>query len=75
MRVTVILIVIGTLITVTKELVQGLDDLEIRGRMKNIQTTASLTSASILRRVLETYCHSDAGEKRSAKAGVKKNLK
>ena len=34
----VILIVISALGTVTKRLVQGLEDLEIRGRVKTIQT-------------------------------------
>ena len=47
-------IVIGALGTITKELVQGLEDLEIRGRVKTIQTTALLRSARILRRVLKT---------------------
>ena len=46
---TPILIVIGALGTVTKGLVQGLDDLEITGRVETAQTTALL-----LRRVLET---------------------
>ena len=32
---TVILIVIGTLSTVTKGLIKGLEDLEVRGRVKN----------------------------------------
>ena len=50
MKVTVILIVIGTLGTVTKGLVKGLEDLEIR---ETIQTTALLRSARILRKVLE----------------------
>ena len=54
MKVTVIPIVIGALGTVTEELVQGLEDLEIRGRVETIQTTALLRSARILRRVLET---------------------
>ena len=39
---------------VDEGLVQGLADLEIRGQMKIIQTTALLRSARILRRVLET---------------------
>ena len=47
--------VIGVLGTVTKELVQGLKDLEIRGREETIQTTALLRSARILRRVLEIF--------------------
>ena len=54
MKVTVILIVIGAFGTVTKRLVQGLEDLEIRGWVETIQTTAWLRSARILRRVLET---------------------
>ena len=40
MKVTVIPIVIGSLIIVNNGLVQGLEDLEIRGRMETIQTTA-----------------------------------
>ena len=39
MKVTVIPIVIGTLCTITKGLVHGLEDLEIRGRIETIQTT------------------------------------
>ena len=54
MKVTVIPIIIGALDTVTKGLVQGLEDLEIRGRVETIQTTALLRSVRILRRVLET---------------------
>ena len=54
MKVAVMPIVIGVRVTVTKGLVQGLEGLEIRGRVKTIQTTASLSSARILRRVLET---------------------
>ena len=50
-KVTMIPIVIGT---VYKGLVQGLEDLEIRGRMDTTQITASLRSARILRRVLDT---------------------
>ena len=73
MKVTVIPIVIGALGTVTKGLVQGLEDLEIRGRVEIIQTTALLRTARILRRVLETCCHSNSSEKPSADAG-RKNL-
>ena len=54
MKVTFIPIVIGVLGTVTEGFIKGLEDLEIRGRMKTIQTTALLNSARILRRVLET---------------------
>ena len=54
MKVTVIPIVIGELGIITKGLVQGLEDLEIRGQVETIQTTALLRSARILRRVRET---------------------
>ena len=54
MKMTIIPIVIGTLGTVTKGFVQGLEDLEITGRVVTIQTTALLRSARMLRRVLET---------------------
>ena len=41
MKVTIIPIVVGNLdTTVTKELVTGLEDLEIRGRVETTQTTA-----------------------------------
>ena len=55
MQVTVIPIVIGMLGTVTKESVMKLADLEIRGRVETIKTTALLRLAWILRRVLETW--------------------
>ena len=52
MKLTVIPIVIGALDTVTKGLVQGQENLEKRGRVETILTTALLRSARILRRVL-----------------------
>ena len=55
MKVMVIPIVIGALGTITKELVERLEDLEIQGRVETIQTTALLISVRILRRVLETW--------------------
>ena len=55
MKVTVIQIVIGALGTVTKGLVQGPEDLEIREQVETIQTTALSRSARILRRVLDTW--------------------
>ena len=54
MKVTITLIVIGALGAVTKGLSKGLKDLEVRGRMDTIQTTALLRTAKIPRRVLET---------------------
>ena len=53
MKLTVIPIVIGALSTVTKGMVQGLVDLEIKGQVETIQTTALLRLVKILRRVRE----------------------
>ena len=53
MKVTVIPVVTGALGTVTKGLVQRMEDLEIRGRVVTIQITELLKSARILRRVLD----------------------
>ena len=39
MKATVIRIVNGTLDTITNVLVQGLEDMEIRGQLETIQTT------------------------------------
>ena len=55
MKVTIVPIVIGTLGTITKGLLKGLEDLEVGGRVETIQTTALLRTARILRRVLETW--------------------
>ena len=53
MKITVIPIVVGALGTVTKDLVKGLENLEVRGQVETIQTTTLLRSARILRGVLE----------------------
>ena len=53
MKVTIIPIVIGIFGTVTKGLLKELEDLEVGGRVKTIQTTTLLRTARILRRVLE----------------------
>ena len=55
MTVTIVPIVIGALGTVTKGLLEGLEDLEVGGRVETIQKTAFLRTARILRRVLETW--------------------
>ena len=55
MKVTFILIVIGALGTITKGLIKGQEDLEIRERVETIQTTTLLRSARIPRRVLEIW--------------------
>ena len=53
MTVKLIQILIDTLGTVTEVLIKRWEDLEIRGRVETIQTSALLISAKILRRVLE----------------------
>ena len=53
MKATIIPIVIGAFVTVTKGLLKGLEDLEVGGRLEIIKTTALLRTARILRRVLE----------------------
>ena len=61
MKVMIIPIVMGALGTVTKRLLQGPEDLEIRGCVETIQITSLLRSARILRRALEIKeicCHS-----------------
>ena len=50
----VVPIVISALSTVTKGLIQRLEDLEIRGWIETILTTVVLRSVRILRRALET---------------------
>ena len=55
MKAKIIPIVIGTFGTATKELLMGLGDLEVGGRVEIIQTTTLLRSARVLRRVLETW--------------------
>ena len=55
MKITVTQIVVGALGTVTKGLVKRREELEIRGWVETIQTTALLRLARILRRVLETW--------------------
>ena len=54
MKVTIVRFVIGALGTVTKGLLNGLEDSEVGGRVETIQTKAFLRTARILRRVLET---------------------
>ena len=55
MKVTIVSIVIGAFGTITKELLKGLEDVEVGGRVETIQTTALLITARILRRVLDTW--------------------
>ena len=55
MKVTIIPIVIGAFSTVTKGILKGLEDLEVSGRVENIQTTGLLKTVRILRRVLDIW--------------------
>ena len=55
MQVTIIPTVIDAFGTVTNGLLKGLENMEVGGRVETIQTTALLTTARILRRVLETW--------------------
>ena len=54
MKVTIVPIVIGALVTITKGLLKGLEDLEVGGRVETIQMKTLLRTARIRRRVLET---------------------
>ena len=53
MKVTIVPIVIGAFVTVTKRLLKGQEDLEVSGRVETIQTTELLKTVRILR-FLET---------------------
>ena len=55
MKVMVIPIVSDAHGTDIKGLVQGLEDLEIKGQMETIQTTALLRTARTQRRIMETW--------------------
>ena len=48
--------------TITKGLLKGPEDLEVGERVETIQKTALVRTARILRRVLETCCHSSCHE-------------
>ena len=71
MKVMIIPIVISAFGTVTKGLVQGLEDLEIMEWVKTVQTTALLRLTRIQKRVNETCCHSNSRVKPSVNAGMK----
>ena len=55
MKVTIIPIVIVASGTVTKGMVQWLEDLDITGRVQTVLTTVFLRTVRILRRVLKTW--------------------
>ena len=54
MKVTIVPIMTGASGTVAKGLLKGVEDLDVGGRVENIETTALLRTARILRRVQET---------------------
>ena len=54
-KVTIVPIVIGALGTINKGLLKGLEDLEVGWQVENIQMTALMRTARILRRVPETW--------------------
>ena len=74
MKMTIIPIVIGAFGAVTKGLFKRLVDLKVGGRVETIQTTALLRTTSILRRVMETCCHSNSCERPSDNIDVKNSL-
>ena len=53
-KVKIIPMAIGAFSTVTKGLLKGLEDLEVRGRVETIRTATLLRTARVLRKVLET---------------------
>ena len=55
MKVTIVLTMVGVFGILTKGLLKGLEDFEVGRRVETIQTTASLKTARIQRRVLETW--------------------
>ena len=71
MKVMILPIVISTFGTVTEGLIKGLEDLEIKGRVDTIQTTAWLKSARYwgdFWRLEGTCCHWNSSERPSADA-------
>ena len=68
MKVKIIPIVIVAFGTVTKELLNGREDLDVGGRVETIQTTALLRT---VRGLEETCYHSNSSDKPSAGADVK----
>ena len=63
-------IVIGTFGKVPKSLERGLKELETKGLIETIQTTALLKSVRKLGKLKETSYHSDTSERPSCNAGV-----
>ena len=58
MKVTIVPVVIGTLGTVTEELIKGPENFQISGLVETIKATTLLRTARILRRLNKTCCYS-----------------
>ena len=75
MQGTIIPIVIGAFGTVTKGLLEGLQDMEFGGRVETIETTTLLRTARDTEKkswkLEETCCPSNSCERSSAKTDVK----
>ena len=74
MKVTIISILICAFGTVTKGLLKGLADLEIRARVDTIKTTTLLRRPEYWeksRRLEEICCHPNSSERPSAKTNMK----
>ena len=54
MELTILHLVMVVFGTVTKELLEGMEDFQVRGRVETIQITSLLRMVRILRRVMET---------------------
>ena len=74
MKLTIIPILIVAFGTVTKGLLKGLEVLEVGRRVETIKITTLLRTNRILRRVLETRCHSNSRKSPTGNADVKKTL-
>ena len=70
MKVTLIPIIIGTLGSFTKGFVRGVEELEIAGRTRTLQTIALLRTARITRRVQGTFGDLSIGLQFARSAGT-----
>ena len=75
MNVRVVPTLTSALRKVTKRLENGPEDREIRGQVETILTTALLSSARILRKVLGSCYHSKSSGRLLVNAGVKNSEK
>ena len=75
MKVTIISIVTDAFGTATTGLLKGLEDLEVGGRVKTIQTTAFIENGQNTEKspgdLKETCCHSNSSERPPTKTDLK----